>query len=73
MLLCLVLTPVFAQQSMWLETDTQTEIKMSLRLQKKTTKLVEVQENAVEALSLSQLSQENPHNHLPCLHNDTLP
>jgi len=50
MLLCLVLTPVFAQQSMWLETDTQTEIKMSLRLQKKTTKLVEVQENAVEAL-----------------------
>lgn len=35
MLLCLVLTPVFAQQSMWLGTDTQTEIKMSLRLQKK--------------------------------------
>lgn len=38
MLLCLVLTPVFAQQSMWLETDTQTEIKMSLRLQKKNNK-----------------------------------
>lgn len=78
MLLCLVVAPVFAQQSMWLETHIQTEIKMSLRLkqknQKKPPNLVEVQENAVEAFRETLPSESGkPHNHLPYLHKDSLP
>lgn len=68
---------VSAQQGVWLETGIQTEMKMSLKLFfffRKKKALLEVQENAVEAVRDS-LARESgkPSYWLQHLHKDSLP
>lgn len=68
---------VSAQQGVWLETGIQTEMKMSLKLFfffRKKKALLEVQENAVEAVRDS-LARESgkPSYWLQHLHKDNLP